>query len=189
MKIPIILILVALWAAFFLWPLVQRRMGGNRRDSVGSFTKKVTVLGRAGGHGPKAAVPAPTFAPGLASARPAGRALGAPVGFKATGGTASGLPMSPVAQKRRRDALAILALAAVGSLVLALVLSSLALWVAHIVADLVLVGYLALLVHLRRRADEHRAKVHFLPQPTVSSSEAPSPRQSSALVLRRSVSS
>lgn len=165
-------------------------MGGNRRDSIGSFTKKVTVLGRAGGHGAKVGGPAaPTFAPGLASLRPKARALGAPVGFKATGGTASGLPMSSVAQKRRRDALAILAFAAAGSLVLAVVLSSLALWVAQIVADLLLVGYLALLVHLRRRADEHRAKVHVLPQPTVSSGGAPSPRQSSALVLRRSVSS
>ena len=187
-----ILILVALWAGFFLWPLAQRRMGGGqRRDSIGSFTKKVTVLGRAGGHGPKATrAPAPAFSPGLANPPPAGgRALGAPMGFKATGVAPTGLPMSPIAQKRRRDALAMLALAAVGSLVLAVVLSSLALWVAQIVTDLLLVGYLTLLVHLRRRADDHRAKVHFLPQPAVSSVAAPSPQQSSALVLRRSVSS
>ncbi len=191
MKIPIILILVALWAAFFLWPLVQRRMtGGQRRDSIGSFTKKVTVLGRVGGHGPQAARPASsTFSPGLASPRPAGRALGAPIGFKATGVGRTGLPMSPNAQKRRRDALAILALAAVGSLLLAVVLSSLALWVVQILTDFLLVGYVALLIHLRRRADDQRAKVHFLSQPAVPSVLAPSPRQSSALVLQRSLSS
>lgn len=97
--------------------------------------------------------------------------------------------MSPIAQKRRRDALAVLSLAAVGSLLIAIVASSLVVWLIQIGMDLLLVGYLALLVHLRRRADGHRANLRFLPQPAVPSVAAPSPRQSSALVLRRSVSS
>ena len=169
MAVYVLLILAVLWAAFFLWPLVQRRLAGGRRNSIGDFTKKVTVISRVGGHrtprAPRGLVPLPT--PGPANATPQTTAP-------------AGLPMSAEAQRRRRDALAILAVAALGTLLLAVVAANPVVWLVHIVADLLLIGYVGLLVSLRRRADERKAKVHFLPQPSL-----PSP----ALVLRRTASS
>jgi hypothetical protein len=164
-----ILILAVLWAAFFLWPFVQRRLSGARRDSIGDFSKKVSTLGRVG-------VPARRRrAPGITAPRP--------VAFKAAGAprAAAGLPMSPVAQKRRRDALAALAVLALVSLVLAIAVGGTLVWAFQILTDLLLVGYVVALVSLARRAHERRAQVHYLPQPA-------SP-QSSALVLRRTASS
>jgi hypothetical protein len=165
-----ILILAVLWAAFFLWPFLSRRLSGTRRDSIGDFSKKVSTLGRV-------AVPVRRRrAPAIAPPRP--------VAFKAAGAPrtpSSGLPMSPVAQKRRRDALAVLTILALVSLVLAIAVGGTLVWAFQILTDLLLVGYVVALVLLARRAHERKAQVHFLP--------APAPTQSSALVLRRTASS
>jgi hypothetical protein len=164
-----ILILAVLWAAFFLWPFLQRRLSGNRRDSIGDFSKKVSTLGSVG-------MPARRRrAPALVAPRP--------VAFKAAGvpRPTPGLPMSPVAQKRRRDALAVLTILALASLLLAIVAGGTLAWTFQILTDVLLVGYVVALVLLARRAHERRAQVHFLP--------APAPTQSSALVLRRTASS
>ena len=169
MAISIILILAVLWAAFFAWPLVQRRFSGTRRDSIGDFSKRLTSIGRVGGHAPAHAQrrmsPPPRPVPFVAtpSARPAG------------------LPMSAAAQKRRRDALAVLGVAVLCTLLLAVVTGSMLLWALQIVTDLGFVAYVAVLVHLRRKAQERRASVHFL-TPAVS-------QPSSPMVLRRTASS
>ncbi len=167
MAISIILILAVLWAAFFAWPPVQRRLAGTRRDSIGDFSKRLTSIGRVGSH-----------APSPRRLSPAPR----PVSFVATPSTRpAGLPMSAAAQKRRRDALAVLGVAVLGTLLLAVVSASMVLWALQVVTDLAFVGYVALLVHLRRRAEVRRASVHFLTSPAMP--------PSSATVLRRTASS
>ena len=167
-SIPI-LILAALWAIFFLWPFLQRRFSGRNRDSIGDFSKRVGKLGNVGI--PHRRKPLPV----LATPRP--------VAFKAAGGPrpTTGLPMSPVAQKRRRDALAGFALLALASLLLAVVFGGTIVWTIQVITDLMLVGFVVTLVLLARRAHERKAQVHYLP--------AQSPAQSSALVLRRTASS
>ena len=163
-----ILILAVLWAAFFAWPLVQRRLTGSRRDSIGDFSKRLTSIGGTGR-------PGRSRSPRPLDLRPR------PVAFVATPTRRpAGLPMSPDAQRRRRDALAVLGVAVLCSLLLAVVAGNMLLWVAQIVADLLFVGYIAMLVHLRRRAEERRASVHFLSEPATPSA--------SAMVLRRTVS-
>ena len=87
--------------------------------------------------------------------------------------------MSPGAQRRRRDALVMLAGAVVVTLLFGVVTGSLIAWAVHALTVVAFVAYIVALVHIRRRAEERRAKVHFLPQPVHSSS----------LVLRRTVSS
>ena len=164
-----ILILAALWAAFFLWPFVQRRLAGGGRDSIGSFSKGVGVVRRVGGHGPTRSL-SPLAMPEL-PARPAA--------FGTAAGKPEGLPMSPGAQRRRRDALVMLAGAVVVTLLFGVVTGSLIAWAVHALTVVAFVAYIVALVHIRRRAEERRAKVHFLPQPANSSS----------LVLRRTVSS
>lgn len=169
MTIPIILILAVLWAAFFLWPLVQRRLSGGGRNSIGSFSKRVGVVGRVGGHLPTRSL-SPLSMPELPAP---------PAAFGAAAGKAEGLPMSPMAQRRRRDALVLLGGAVIATLLLAVVSGSMVAWAVQLLATAAFVAYVVALVHIRRRAEERRAKVHFLPQPTHTPS----------LVLRRTVSS
>lgn len=163
-----ILILAALWAAFFLWPFMQRRLSGRNRDSISDFSKRVSKLGHVALPSRRRQLPV------LVSPRP--------VAFKAAGvpRPTPGLPMSAVAQKRRRDALMVFGVLALGSLVLAVAMGGMALWTLQLVTDVLLVGYVVALVLLARRAHERKAQVHFLP---------PAPVQSSALVLRRTASS
>lgn len=76
------------------------------------------------------------------------------------------------AYRRRRQVMAVLVIAVAVTLAWALVLDFTALWVAHAVADALLLGYLGLLVRLRRRTDERADKVHYLapieaPRPAV----------------------
>ena len=87
--------------------------------------------------------------------------------------------MSPIAQKRRRDAFVILGGAVVATLLLAVVSASMIAWAVFGVTVVLFGAYVAALVHIRRRAQERQATVHFLPQPTHTPS----------LVLRRTASS
>lgn len=169
MAIPIILILAVLWVAFFTYPLVQRRLSGGGRDSIGSFSKRVSAISRVGGHRSSRSL-APLAMPALAPR---------PAAFGPAGGRAEGLPMSPIAQKRRRDAFVILGGAVVATLLLAVVSASMVVWAVFAITVVLFGAYVMALVHIRRRAQESQAKVHFLPQPTHTPS----------LVLRRTASS
>ena len=87
--------------------------------------------------------------------------------------------MSPIAQKRRRDAFVVLGGAVVVTLLLAVVSASIIAWAVLGVTVVAFGAYVVALVHIRRRAQERQAKVHFLAQPTHTPS----------LVLRRTASS
>ena len=67
--------------------------------------------------------------------------------------------------RRRRDVLTALLVAVVATLALGLLFSIGIMLVAHVVSDLLLVAYVALLVHQRNVAAERDMKVRFLPQP------------------------
>jgi hypothetical protein len=76
------------------------------------------------------------------------------------------------AYRRRRQVMAVLVIAVVVTLAWALVLDVTALWVAQVVADVLLAGYVGLLIRLRRRTSERADKVHYLapieaPRPAV----------------------
>ena len=67
--------------------------------------------------------------------------------------------------RRRRDVLSALLVAVVATLTLGLLFNMGIMLVAHVVADVLLVAYVALLVHQRNVAAERDMKVRFLPQP------------------------
>jgi hypothetical protein len=67
--------------------------------------------------------------------------------------------------RRRRDVLSALLVAVVATLALGLLFNMGIMLVAHVVADVLLVAYVALLVHQRNVAAERDMKVRFLPQP------------------------
>jgi hypothetical protein len=66
-------------------------------------------------------------------------------------------------RRRRRDVLCLLGAAVAGSLLLAGALGGPILWALQVLADVLLVAYLALLVKIRSTVAA-RANVHYLPQ-------------------------
>ena len=161
MAIPIILILAVLWVAFFTWPLVQRRRSRDGRRSLG-------LLSRVG----RQSAP-PSVTPIASRSIPA-----SPFGVT-TALPAAGLPMSPIAQKRRRDAFVVLGCAVMASALLAVFTGNLIMILASVAVAALFIAYVVALVQLRRRSQERSAKVLYMPQPV----------QSRQLVLHRSVSS
>ena len=67
-----------------------------------------------------------------------------------------------MARQRRRDTLSVLAVLFVASLLIGFVPGAQAAWYATLVFGLALGGYVALLVHLRRMAEERERKLHYL---------------------------
>ena len=168
--------LAVLWAAFFLWPLLQGRTSGRKADSIGDFTYRLGVIGRTNGHQPRRRKPASPIPIGV----PPARALAAASRPGPRPGTPARTPggMS-AAQRRRRDVLVVLGVAVVATLVLALFGGSTLFWGVQVLTDVLLVAYVALLVRMRQLAQERRVKLRYLPQ-----------RQAApALVLRRTASS
>lgn len=165
MAIPVLLILVVLWAAVLLPPLVRARSERHHGDSIGDFNYRLDVIGRTGGHAaPHRAVDAPRV-----GMRAAPTLLARPLGSSAG--------MTPT-QRRRRDVLLALSGAVLVMLLLAAVIGAPGLWVAQGLADLLLVTYVVLLARVRAVARERQSKVRYLPHPA-----APQ------LALRRSASS
>ena len=177
MAIPVLLVLAALWGAFFLWPILSGRSSGRRADSIGDFTYRLGVIGKTGGH--RRRRQAPTAIPvAMPPSIPPSRPLGAP-GGPGVARISSSTSMSR-SQRRRRDVLLVLGVAVLSTMLLAVVAGNPLFYLVQAFTDVMLVGYLALLVRMKQTAIERKAKVHYLPAP------APAP----SLVLRRtSVSS
>ncbi len=155
MAIPVLVILVVLWAAFFLWPLLQGRTSGRRADSVGDFSYRLGVIGKTGGHlHLHRRRPAPSPIPlGVTSTRALAAASHPPV--------RSGAPSR--AQRRRRDVLLVLGCAVLTTLLLAVVAGNPLFWLVQVLTDGLLAAYVVLLVRMKHVGLERRAKVHYLP--------------------------
>lgn len=156
-------LLAAVWVAFLLPPYLRKRHD-RRSDSISSFRLHLLTLARTA----PGAASSVRLVPELnaASASPA-RSLGA-------------IPFGrPGIRRRRCDVLCTLAGAAALTLVLALVLGGIAI-VVHIGVDVLLLGYINLLVRMRKAAADRALKVRYLPAPGLA--------QEPALFLRRSAS-
>ena len=168
----VFLILAAVWAAFLIPPAVRRRAEGRPGDSISNFRRQLSVLrrtappaGRSGGdhwYRPQvstvslARVHPPVRAPRSASVAPRPRRV------------ASAAPASTARSRtirRRRDVLTALVVAVLATLVLGLLPAFRVMLLAHLVADVLLVAYVALLIRQRNLAAERELKVRFLPQP------------------------
>ena len=202
----VLLVLAVVWAAVLIPPALRARQEGRPSDSISNFRRQLAVLRRTG---PKTrgssdhwarpyASPSPTLASvsRLHSTQAAGgrpRPYLAPSG----GGPVPGL-RAPVAAgrarpasaarsrtlRRRRDVLTGL-VATVGiSLLLAVVTSLSAMFVLlHLLADVLLIAYVALLIHQRNQAAAREMNVRFLPN---TGSFDPSLMPGEPALLRRS---
>lgn len=149
---------MVLFVLAVMWFGVGISWARSRRDhrgvnSISSFSKHLSVLERTS--------PAVSGRSSLAS-RSSGRPT--PI-YPAAGYVPPRPPMSlSNARRRRRNVLTALAGAVVATLVLIPFAGSVMVML-QVLADLLLVGYLALLIRMRRLAIERSQKVRYLPRP------------------------
>lgn len=193
MAILVILVLVALWAAVLLPPILRSRAeSGAAPGGIGDFVGRL----RAGlGHGHRHDAGLPPLQPIMGPVGGPGPSMGP---MRAPGA------MSP-AQRRRRDVLVVLLAAAGLTFLMALVASSLAFWVLQLLADALLGAYVYLLLqHKAKRQAQRRqvarpvtplpvpSNVHHLDpsrrRPVAAPSHVEAPREATVLALRRTAS-
>jgi len=164
----VLFILAVIWAAVLLPPYLQNRSESRPADSISSFQHQLSVLER------RAGTVAP---PKRLSSGPSPRAARA-AGIAASSASAPLRMTRSDARKRRRDVLFTLGGAALLTLPLAAIMGG-PVWGLQILCDLLLAGYVLLLIQSQQRVAEKEAKVRFL-----AGNEGPT--REPALALRRS---
>lgn len=183
----VLLVLAIVWGVLLVsW--LRSRSERTFSDSVGTFRRHLTVLERAT---PATVAPAnrlrssQRWAPGATKVAPyrsqvpsargprpatlARTGSGRPVGASLRISNAARLRHRQ-AQRRRRDVLFALLAGTIGSLLLALIPGVSDMWPVQILFDLLLVGYIALLIRMRNLAAERELKLTFLPPQRVARS-------------------
>lgn len=172
----VLLVLAGIWAAVLIPPAVRARAEGRPGDSISNFRRQLTVLHRTTPHAGRSpgdphrvhasALPVHGALRGGAARPAAGRP---PIRRPPVGAVGMAWPASAARSRtirRRREVLTALLVAVVATLVLGVFLGSGLVWGAQFLADVLLVAYVALLVHQRNVAAERELKVRFLPGAT-----------------------
>jgi hypothetical protein len=162
----VLLILAVIWAAVLIPPVLRSRAEGRPADSITAFHRQLAVLrraaprggGRQGEWGNDGSV-GPGRVPRLAPVT----VLPVANGRMATAGASRAAMARRNARRRRKDILTALLVAAGTTLVLGAVPGLRFLWVVHVAADVLLFGYVALLVRQRNALAERDLKVRLLP--------------------------
>ena len=157
-----LLMLGGIWAIVLIVPFVRARTDGNLGDSIGTFSRHLSVLERAA---PTSVNPAnrlrlpvspaviPPYRPPTASGSGRGRQSGfGPMPSRRPNApylTSATVHRRRQAQKRRRDVLFALVAGMAGSLLLSMVHGLGVMIAVHVVFDLLFLGYIALLVRMR----------------------------------------
>ena len=161
----VLLILAVIWAAVLIPPALRSRAEGRPADSITAFHRQLSVLRRAaprtgGRHS------GDWMAGGGMNQRlsPLAAVTALPVAARpGVGATSRAAMVRRNARRRRKDILLALLVAAGTTLVLGALPALRFLWVVHGAADVLLFGYVALLVRQRNLAAERDIKVRLLP--------------------------
>ncbi len=150
----VLLVLAVIWAAVLVPPMWRNRADGRPADSIKQFHRHLRVLNGTEPHGYSRTLTAQAGTPVITAPmayrpRPAGPRVSVDLRRRRT-------------IERRRNVLYSLAGAAVLTLVLG-VLGVPMMLAVHIVTDVLLAGYVALLARLRSTAAEREMKLRFLP--------------------------
>ena len=193
--VAIWLILALLWALFLIPQLVKSRVERASGDSIGAFQRQLSVLQRSA---PSAGAP-----PVAVPLRPTGSAGGPTTGYRPgpVRPSQGGAAMSRSEARRRRKAVFVGLLAAAGAtLVLGLVPALRPLLWVHLLVDVALLAYVALLLHVRTAGGgaggegalpAHGTRAGAAPRrcccaaPPTSASSVPPPRHRSRRRARR----
>ena len=156
MTIAVLLILIILWGALLVPPILRDRGNQGRTGGVGDFSHRLTHVGRALGHRDKGH--------GRNS-----RAVYAPATSYAHAGGMS------AQQKRRRDVLLVLGGGVAFTFLLAVFTRSTVFIGCFVLALAALGGYVYLLLQYKQQAQERAAKVRYIGGPRVGRTPAYSP--------------
>lgn len=161
----VLLILAVIWAAVLIPPALRARAEGRPADSITAFHRQLSVLRRAaprtgrGYNGEEPVVDDDAYAYRHVAPMHLVAAHGAPV----VGRRAHAAAARRNARRRRRDVFMALLVAASVTLALGAIPALRMLWLVHVAADVLLIGYVALLVRQRNIATERDLKVRLLP--------------------------
>ncbi len=190
----VLLILAVIWAVVLIPPLLRARAENSPVDSIVDFHRQLRVLQRTrpvverrvgAVVAPQAVAPEAVASQAVASQAVASQATLPRPGRQPGSAYAPSARRRPPAARRvraarrRRDVMFSLLMAVGTTFVVATVLSVTALWVLHVVTDVLLFAYVALLVRMRNVSAEREMKLRFLPPQT-------RPQPQPALLLRRS---
>lgn len=159
----VLVILAVMWVVVLVPPLLRSRQDGRPSDSVVSFRRQLSTLQRTGSQlrpAGRLSSPVRVTSPSRGGYAPVGRAAGldprhAYGAMSAYGvGYAVRNPKASAARRRRQNILFTLAAVAGGSLLLAVASASRTFWYVHVVADVLLLGYVYLLVQMRKLAEQ-----------------------------------
>jgi hypothetical protein len=168
----VLLVLAGIWAAVLAAWFLRARAEGTLGDSVGMFSRHLSVLERAAPttvrpanrlRTPAGQVAIPPYRPSSPRYVPRAPAGGRrpPVAYPYAASPAA--LRRRRAQKRRRDVLFALMAGMAGSLMLGLIPGlGVMLWV-HVLLDVLFAGYVALLIRIRNLSTEREMKLTFLP--------------------------
>jgi hypothetical protein len=152
--IPVLLILVALWGIFFLWPLVSGRFGETGGRALASVERLRHGLGSIGR----------TPAPRASEAHAGGAPLGPELPIAGVTRPYAPRPHPALAiRRRRRMVLTVLGAMAALTLLLAAATDATAGWLVALAACTLLVAYLGAVARLEQARRERRDKVRYLP--------------------------
>lgn len=134
-----LVVIVLLWAAFLLPPLIRSRLAGNPVESIGRFNRHLRVL---------------------RNTSPAASALANSATGEMPRIWVSEARRLAVRRRRRQVAKGLLIAAGV-TFIAGLLPGMSALLALHVVIDLMLVGYLTMLAQVRRQEAERKANAEF----------------------------
>ena len=174
----VLLVLAIIWGVLLVsW--LRSRTEGTFSDSVGTFRRHLSVLERAA---PSTVAPAnrlrsgpvagrstiPPYRPSATVIRgqrigPVARTAPAPTPVPARRPTGETVMRRRRSQRRRRDVFFALAAGVFGSMLLAVMSGVSAMWSVQVLFDLMLTGYVTLLIRLRNLAAERELKLTFIP--------------------------
>jgi hypothetical protein len=189
-SLVVLLILAVVWGVFLVPQVLRARADRGPADSIGSFRNQLSMIerslpdtGMGGGRAARRAAAAaaassqqPYYQPqaqGQVTTFPyAAQAYGSPMssGSSLSSSSSSIAPSRSELQRRRQNVLLVLLALVVGTLALGLLFRPA--FALNIVADVVLAGYVALLVRARAIAAERDMKVRYLPGPMTVSAQA-----------------
>jgi hypothetical protein len=150
--ILVLVILAVIWAAVLLPPYLQNRSEARPADSISTFRLQLDTLERRA----NLAVPGRPQSVRPISPMPSGR-----IGMRSVSPMVDRGRLARMDAKRRRRDILVTLLAASGlTLVLGLVLAPVL--VLHLVIDVLLVAYVALLLRAKRVAEERAVKVRYI---------------------------
>jgi hypothetical protein len=164
----VLLLLALIWGALLVsW--LRSRSSTSFTDSVGTFRRDLKVLERTT---PLTVRPANRLSDPASIRRSPGPSvrsgtIGAPIRRQMPLAASSGALRRRQVQKRRRDVFFALMAGTAGSLALALIPGLSIMWSVQVLFDILTVGYVSLLVHLRNRAAEREMKLRHIRPNTV----------------------